>query len=1044
MPSSRRLLYGPSAADRLVEARRWLAAQPRGERLLLLSASYESGAQLARGAALEGGSSFGWQRLTIGQAAAQAATRGLAELGRVVASRRTLISVCLRVVHELAADDALGRLQPLAAFPGLPVALAKTLAELRVAGVDVARLKATDEALARVLAAYESQLEDLGLADEADVFRLATQALASPVEGLSDMPLLMVDVPVRAGLEEAFVRALGHRAPQCLAVSPAGDEASLRRLAQALDVSAQPLAPDTSTPMSRLQQRLFMPAAPVAEPPGDAVELVSAAGESREGVELARRLLAKAREGVPFDRMAVLLRSPGAYRASIADALRRAEIPAWFADGEQVPEPSGRAFLALLACASEGISAGGFTRYLSLGQVPTPGGDDEDARPRVSPRHWERLIADARVIAGADRWHRRLEGLRQALAGEQLAFEHSTEDAPDRFRRDLEALELLEAVALPIVDRLAALPESATWGEWLASLRELATHAIRRPEHVLSVLAELEPMAPVGPVTLSEVRLSLEERLTTATLPEAARRDGCVFVGAIEAARGLSFDVVCVPGLAEKVFPQRISEDPLLHDEARAKLDAGLPTNVERAESERLLLRLAVGAASRSLVLSYPRLDARQGRPRVPSFYGLELMQAAEGRLPGYDELVRRSDGQDPTRLGWPAPRDALLAIDAVEHDLSLLDELLQRPAAEVTGYARHLLDANPHLARGLRGRARRALRRWTPVDGLVDPQPEGKAALAHHHLEARSYSSTALQLYASCPYRFFLNAVVRLRPREESHQIEDLDPMQYGSFVHEVQFRLLTRLRDEDRLPLRADTLDVARERLAEVLEEVAQRYRDELAPTVEQVWDDNIARIRADLVEWLRLMSEETDWTPWRFELSFGLGSRTGRDQEDSRDEAVQLPGKLQLRGSIDLVERRADGALRATDHKTGRKRSQAGLVIGGGETLQPVLYALALEQMFPGTHVASGRLDYCTSNGDFASVETPLDEVARQAAELTATTIGDALRTGFLPMAPIEARTCEWCDYLPVCGPGAHRRAARKPAERLAPLVKLRSQP
>lgn len=1042
MPSSKRLLYGPTAADRLVEAKRWLAARPHGERLLLLTATYESGAQLARAAALVGGSSFGWQRLTLGQAAAQAAARKLADLERVIASRRTLTSVCLRVVHELAAQKSLGRLQSLAAFPGLPVALANTLAELRIAGVDVARLQTVDEALARVLAAYEAQLSSLGLADEADVLRLATQALEAPVEGLSDVPLLLVDVPVRAGLEERFLRALGQRAPQCLTLSPTGDE-SLRRLSQALGVEAQPLDAVASTSLSRLQQRLFTPSAPEASPPGDAVELLSAAGESREGVELARRLLAKAKEGVPFDRMAVLLRSPDAYRASIADALRRAGIPAWFAGGERVPEPAGRAFLALLACASEGISARGFTRYLSLGQAPTPGTDDEDA-PRISPRHWERLIADARVISGAERWHRRLEGLKQALADEQQAFEHSTEDAPDRFRRDLEALELLLAVALPLVDRLAALPESATWGEWLAALRPLATHALRRPEHVLSVLAELEPMSPVGPVSLAQVRLTLEERLTTATQPEAARRDGCVFVGPIEAARGLSFDVVCVPGLAEKVFPQRISEDPLLHDVAREKLDAGLSTNATRAESERLLLRLAVGAASNALVLSYPRLDARQGRPRVPSFYGLELMQAAEGRLPGYDELVRRSDVQDPTRLGWPAPRDALLAIDAVEHDLSLLDELLQKPAAEVTGHARHLLDANPHLARGLRGRARRALRRWTPVDGLIDPQPEGQAALARQHLEARSYSPTALQLYASCPFRFYLNAIVRLRPREESERVEDLDPMQYGSFVHEVQFRLLTRLRDEGRLPLRPDSLDVARERLAETLDLVAERYRDELAPTVEQVWDDNVARIRVDLLEWLRLMSEETEWTPWRFELSFGLGSRTGRDQEDSRDEAVKLPGNLQLRGSIDLVERRADGALRATDHKTGRQRSQPGMVIGGGETLQPVLYALALEQMFPGTPIVSGRLDYCTSNGDFTSVETPLDDAARQAAELTATTIGDALRTGFLPMAPLEERTCEWCDYLPVCGPGAHRRAARKPADRLAPLVKLRAQP
>ena len=44
--------------------------------------------------------------------------------------------------------------------------------------------------------------------------------------------------------------------------------------------------------------------------------------------------------------------------------------PAWFARGTSRPDPAGRAFLALLDCAVEGLSARRFAEYLSLGQVP--------------------------------------------------------------------------------------------------------------------------------------------------------------------------------------------------------------------------------------------------------------------------------------------------------------------------------------------------------------------------------------------------------------------------------------------------------------------------------------------------------------------------------------------------------------------------------------------------------------------------------------------------------------------------------------------------
>src|SRR5262249_23718125 len=143
-----------------------------------------------------------------------------------------------------------------------------------------------------------------------------------------------------------------------------------------------------------------------------------------------------------------------------------------------------------------------------------------------------------------------------------------------------------------------------------------------------------------GPIDLYEVQMVLSPRLLELGIPPPRRRYGSVFVGSVESARGASFEVVFAPGLAEKLFPRKIIEDPIMLDSQRALGDGleRMQTQKDRVAAERLALRLAVGAASRRLYLSYPRLDVQQARPRVPSFYGLEALRAAEGELPGFDE----------------------------------------------------------------------------------------------------------------------------------------------------------------------------------------------------------------------------------------------------------------------------------------------------------------------------------------------------------------------------------------------------------------------
>jgi CRISPR/Cas system-associated exonuclease Cas4 (RecB family) len=146
--------------------------------------------------------------------------------------------------------------------------------------------------------------------------------------------------------------------------------------------------------------------------------------------------------------------------------------------------------------------------------------------------------------------------------------------------------------------------------------------------------------------------------------------------------------------------------------------------------------------------------------------------------------------------------------------------------------------------------------------------------------------------------------------------------------------------------------------------------------------------------------------------------------------------------LRGSIDLVERHVTGKVRATDHKTGKARAKTGVVIGGGQHLQPVLYALACEKLLD-EPVESGRLYYCTSTGGYEERIVPLDDFSRGVAGKLIENVGNALSGGFLPAAP-EKDGCKWCDYRPVCGPNEEKRVTKKPQKELEKLKELREMP
>ena len=355
----RSLVQSASYAVLLDRAAEFLASLKGQAEVVVLAQSRGAADDFARASC--GAGLLGVHRMTLTGLAVDLAEGPLARAGLTPVGGLGAEAMVARVIHKLKADS-IPYFQPVADTPGLARAVARTIAELRLEGVRPEQVAATGlpgRDLARMAALYEEELAGRSAADFALLLRYAIAAAREGKHRLLGLPVVLLDIDLDSSLRRQLAEALLDRAPAvfegCL-TSGAGSQPAA--------------ASQAATTLDRIRESLFNPSLSPPAEPDRTLDYFSAAGESLECVEIARRIRKSAADSVPFDRIAILLRSPERYQPLVEEALRRAGIPAYFSRGVARPDPAGRAFLALLACAGEGCSATRFAEYLSLGQAP--------------------------------------------------------------------------------------------------------------------------------------------------------------------------------------------------------------------------------------------------------------------------------------------------------------------------------------------------------------------------------------------------------------------------------------------------------------------------------------------------------------------------------------------------------------------------------------------------------------------------------------------------------------------------------------------------
>lgn len=195
--------------------------------------------------------------------------------------------------------------------------------------------------------------------------------------------------------------------------------------------------------------------------------------------------------------------------------------------------------------------------------------------------------------------------------------------------------------------------------------------------------------------------------------------------------------------------------------------------------------------------------------------------------------------------------------------------------------------------------------------------------------LADRPVSATSLDLYQSCPYAFYYRELLRFREEEESPA--SLNPMDWGTLVHEIlQHALAASPTPNKAVLLREMSASLSRAQLSEFAKQVAH---DKLAGT------DS----REGVLDWYLSDRESLPQTyrPLHFEYVL-----------EGKDDALQLdlgPKHIPIRGSIDVIYGNSEGDLLILDYKTGASIPSAS-ELERYEKCQLPLYLLAFLQSEP----------------------------------------------------------------------------------------------
>jgi hypothetical protein len=1025
------------------------------ERKLLVCRRPGVGRELLRTLAARGESWIGWEVTTAHRLAHDLAAAAFADERLAVTDEFDELALLdASIDHVL--DGATGRLAELAEGPGLRQAVATSIRQLRLAGIDGAQLERArfrDEdkraQVARIMAEYERRLRQpftaadgaalRGRRDAADALDYAASALTVGTRAPDGLAFIMPDHS-RRGLQGRFVDALIERGATVLRDEPVfglprpywwlpHDDAVLGAGAAADAVAAG------ATPLAWLHDpagwsRAALADGAVASSEGDGEDLEASGAGSADVVldifaatsvaaelrEVLRRVVAA---GLHWDEVEIIATDVEVYGVALDGLAQRLGIEVSHAAGLPAARTRpGRAVAKYLEWVEQGFPSDVLRGMIERGDIVARGSE-------VSGTAIARRLRALKIGRGRERYERSLVRAQRALdlppSPEDDRTPEELEESRAQARRELAALAALVRPVLAatpdVGDRLqadAAVVAPADLARGLLAVLELvpATAEVDRTT-VRRLRAPLERIerSLVRPTTLrgaiAVLRSKLEDRVPA---PEAegaspwTSTGGRLHLSDLEHGGFAGRRATFVVGLDAARFPGSGGSDALLVDDDRRRLTAdqttpGLPTAAERIDERRYAFAALAARLRGRVTFSYATWEAVSGRATAPA---AELLQ------------VFRIMGGDATADYEALHAATAPAISPVPRGSTLLDrDDVWLAALSYDGGLRRGVDAVCDMFPGLK-RGRAAWKTRLRADaasahhGAVVPRP----MLDPRNAAGAVVSPTRLQTLGTCPHRYMLRYVLGVKPPEDLDLSPEqwLPPIERGSLLHAVYEQSLRRALDGS-VPAASAEFEAI---VDAVLEEQIESMRERIPPPGGAAFRQACESLREDARAFIAMVREDAAEREFlEFERTFG------RNGAATVEVALPDGASLRLNGAIDRIDRLEDGRLVVVDYKTGgtfRYGGKSG-VYDGGRRLQHVLYAHAAARLL-GASVSHFEYQFPTRRSENHRARYYTEELG-DGLGLVTDMLGFIEHGWFIPTN--QADDCRFCDFANVCRAG-----------------------
>lgn len=580
----------------------------------------------------------------------------------------------------------------------------------------------------------------------------------------------------------------------------------------------------------------------------------------------------------------------------------------------------------------------------------------------------------------------------------------------------------------------------------------LATHARasgRFDEYCMGkLLEEIEAMAEslqiAGEPHWFSSYDALHDLLVSASVAGSRPEAGALFVSGLDTGGHSGRPYTFIVGLDDSRIPPQNTQDPLLLDEERLALAAGMKTGASKVElSLRSFARLLSGLRG-SLTLSHISRSLDNDREIFPSQLLLAAFRILHDRQGDFAALA--------SLAGEPASFVPSSGEECLEASEWWASTLCQEPLAP---NAREAVESEyPHLSRSREVFEARESDLFTEFDGNLS---EVWSKDGFDFLAQRSISPTGLEKMAKCPLEFFIEYVLGVKPPKPADYdiFSWLDHLEVGSLYHSLFCKFMNEKKQAGEKP----TLDTDYGRLTEILDEELAGARVDKVPPNEYVFEEIRRRMRAGARTFLAEEERHSrEHTPLFIEQPFG-DMRAETDGEVTPDSLTIPLGEglsVSIRGKIDRVDSiDSSGGERLSvwDYKSGRvpsnKRNDKRYKCGKGA--QRAIYVRAVEELLKGQGSAASVesfgyffTDPATYGGRLEWSREEVDEEMGNIARLC-----KMMASGAFPFSPEpEDDYIETGDYAAAYGDMSRQAANIKrkmgnPAnDLLKPFVELRS--